>query len=182
MKKIVLPLILSFSPLSFATETMDMTCVTEFPTTSFVIRDAGDKVSLQVFNHNGNQYMPIYDSLVTPHDLALLSAKAKVLLKLPETMKFEWPKEKCERQDEMIQTCMGITDEQEHNGTKVQAWSFGTSWATDKTAYGKFNYRKVSLHLTIDKQDYSIPMKYSESECGPWAMMAAKLPAAGAKK
>lgn len=172
MKKLLFSVISCFSLTSLASEKMDMTCVTEFPTTSFVIREIGDRVNVQVIHHNGSQYMPIFDGLATPHDLTTLAARAKVLTSLPTHQTFEWPRTKCEIQEEMIQTCMGSTDTQELNGHQVSAWSLSSSWSTEKTAYGKFNSRKVNLNITVDGQSYSIPMKYSEEECTPYSFTA----------
>lgn len=175
MKSLVFFCLSLFSLAAQSAEKMDMTCVTEFPTTSFVIRELNDKVTLQILNHNGSVYMPIFDGLATPNDMSQLVSKANLLRKLPSIMTFEWPREKCEIQDEMIQGCMGSTTTQELNDVEVSAWAFSSAWSVDKTVYGKFNSRKVTLNLTVEGQSHSIPMKYQEEECAPYAMMVQKL-------
>lgn len=151
--------------IALATDRMDMTCVTEFPTTTFILRDDGKELHTQVIHHNGAKYMPIFDGLATPQDLGILHERANVLTDLPTNLTFTWPLDKCSVQDEMIQSCFGATAIQEYNGHKVNAWSLSTSWLTEKTPYGKFNSRKVNLNIDVDGKSYSIPMKYAEDEC-----------------
>ncbi|MEK2646149.1 hypothetical protein [Bdellovibrio sp. BCCA] len=154
---------------------MDMTCITEFPTTSFAIREVGDIVIVEVFHHNGPRYMPVFDGLATPSDIAKINAKAQTLTALPTIQRFEWPRSKCQIQGTMIESCFGTTDEQDQNGFKVKGWSFYSSLVTEKSFAGTYNSYRLALDLTIDGQSYSMPMKYAENECSPESLMAREL-------
>nr|WP_295900812.1 hypothetical protein [uncultured Bdellovibrio sp.] len=154
---------------------MNMTCITEFPTTSFAIREVGDTVIVEVFHHNGPRYMPVFDGLATPSDIAKLNAKAQTLTALPTIQRFEWPRSKCRIQGTMIESCFGTTEEQDQNGFKVKGWSFYSSLVTETSFAGTYNSYKLALDLTIDGQSYSMPMKYAENECSPDSLMAREL-------
>ncbi|MBV2168160.1 MAG: hypothetical protein KUL82_05575 [Bdellovibrio sp.] len=171
MKTLLLICTFLFPLASFASDKMDMACVTEFPTTSFVVREVGDTVVVEVFHHNGTGYMPIFDGLATPNDIATLAARAQTLASLPTVQRYEWPREKCETQDDMIESCFGLTDAQEMNGHKVKAWAFSSSLVMEKSFAGKFNSRKVVLDIDVDGKSFSVPMKYAENECSPYLQM-----------
>lgn len=171
MKTLLLICTFLSSLTSFASDKMDMACVTEFPTTSFVVREDGDTVIVEVFHHNGTGYMPIFDGLATPNDIATLASQAQTLASLPTVQRYEWPRTKCDIQDEMIESCFGSTDTQEMNGRKVKAWAFSSSWVMEKSFAGKFNSRKVVLNIDVDGKSFSVPMKYAENECSPYLQM-----------
>ncbi|KYG61770.1 hypothetical protein AZI85_05990 [Bdellovibrio bacteriovorus] len=159
--------IILFSLASAASNKMDMACVTEFPSTSFVVREAADTVIVEIFNHNGPQYRPVYDGVVTPNDLGTIAKRANVVSKLPTILRFEWPRTKCEYHGPLVKSCMGTTDEQDVNGFKVSGWSFTSSEVTEKTFAGDFKSHKVAVHFSVDGSSYSVPMTYQEHDCEP---------------
>jgi len=165
MQNLLFLFISLFSLASFAADKMDMACMTEFPSTTFVVREQGDTVIVEVFNHNGPQYMPVFDGVATPNDMALLQSKANVQSKLYTIQRFEWPRSRCKIEDKMVKTCMGNTDEQDQNGLKVKGWSFSSSEVTEKSFAGTYTSYKLSVDFSIDGKSYSIPMKYSPNEC-----------------
>lgn len=159
-------LIISFvSLVASASQKMDLSCVTEYPSTSFFIREVDNTVIVEVFHHNGTGYMPIFDGLLTPNDVSMVNDQAQLLRKLPTSQRFEWPREKCESQGTMIFSCFGNTEEQIQNGHKVKGWSFYSSALSETNFVGSYKYYKLNLSLTIDGKTYSMPMKYGENEC-----------------
>lgn len=170
MKNLTTLLLLLLPSFSWAEDKLNLTCVTEIPTTSFFVKDNGESVSVEMFNHNGTSYMPIFDGLATPNDLRLLKQKAKVLSSLGNNLHFNWPRAKCTEQEDLVQQCFGSTEVQKINGHNVKAWSFNSSLVMEKTAMGKFNSYKLILNLDVDGNSYYIPMKYSENECTDQAM------------
>ncbi|QDK38522.1 hypothetical protein [Bdellovibrio sp. NC01] len=154
---------------------MTLLCMTEIPTTSFVVRDVDDTTVVEVFHHNGVKYMPIFDGIATPNDVPTLATKGDVLTTLGSYMRFEWPRAKCKKQDDLVSNCFGSTDEQDINGHKVKAWNFDTSLVMEKTYSGKYNSYKVSLNLDVDGESLSVPMKYDQSECTDQMVMKAPI-------
>lgn len=174
MKHLIFALITSCALNAVAGQKMDMACVTEYPTTSFFIREVDSTVIVEVFHHNGTGYMPIFEGLLTPNDVDNITQKAAVLRKLPATQRFEWPREKCEVQDSMVQSCFGPTEVQDQNGLKVKSWGFYSTFNSEKSFIGKTNSYKLALDLSIDGTSYYMPMKYNENECAPEAYSTAK--------
>jgi hypothetical protein len=156
----------SFISLSvFAAENFDLTCVTKTPSTSFVVRDQSTKITLQMLNSNGVDFIPVHDGPITSHDLALIKSQAEVVKSLGTQFTFEWPKEKCQHEDDMIESCFGSTAVQKIGSHQVKAWGFDASQIIEKSFAGKFNTRKFSLQLDVDGKSYSIPMRYADDEC-----------------
>ncbi|MDG0815873.1 hypothetical protein [Bdellovibrio svalbardensis] len=181
MKRLAIATILFLASFAQAEEKMDLLCMTEFPSTSFVVRDIEDTTVLEVFHHNGTKYMPIFDGVATPNDVAILSEKAQILSSLGEYMRFEWPRDKCKKQEDLVSQCAGSTEVQEIEGHKVKAWHFDSELVMEKTSVGKFNSYKLTLNLDVDGKSLSIPMKYNERECTDQMTMRASLPAAKSK-
>lgn len=77
-------------PKSKTAKPIVMACVTEFPSTSFDIETAGDKLNIQIINHNGPRYMPIYEGLITLEDLASLKESADVMQRLGSEIAIQW--------------------------------------------------------------------------------------------
>ncbi|MEN0060173.1 MAG: hypothetical protein AAGB31_15145 [Bdellovibrio sp.] len=153
-------------PLStWAAEKMDMTCMTPFPTTSVQVQDQDGKVIVEFYQHNGTQFMPISDSLITPYDVPSLLEQAKVLTGIPSYLRFEWKRGQCKIEDELVIFCMGTTEEQTYNEQKISAWSFSSSINVAKTFAGKFTSHRVALDLRVNNKDYVLPMRYEEGEC-----------------
>ncbi|WP_374029991.1 hypothetical protein [Bdellovibrio bacteriovorus] len=175
MKNLFILATLLFSLDSFASGKMEMACITEYPTTSFLIREVNSTVIVEVFHHNGPKYMPIFDGVATPNDVSLLAQKASVLTSLPTILRFEWPRSKCAIQNGLIMNCLGSTEAQDINGHKVKAWSFHSSETVDTSFAGKYLSYKLALDLDIDGQSYSVPMKYQEAECAPDVRLASKI-------
>lgn len=174
MKHLLFALIAVFSLSTFAGQKMDMSCVTEYPTTSFFIREVDSTVIVEVFHHNGTGYMPIFEGLLTPNDVDNIAQKASIIKKLPATQRFEWPREKCEVQDTMVQSCFGPTEIQDQNGFKVKSWGFYSTYNSEKSFIGKTNTYRLTLDLSIDGTSYSMPMKYNANECAPEAYSSVK--------
>ncbi|GIL18163.1 MAG: hypothetical protein BroJett040_19140 [Oligoflexia bacterium] len=141
-------------------------CMTEFPTTSIALSANGNLMDVQVVHHNGIQYMPIHDGLVTSYDLTTLTERAGLLTKLPEYWLFSWPMESCKFHDREIFSCFGGTSVYELNGVKVHPYGVYSSRVTDESFAGKFQTIKVSLYLDIDGRSQIMSMNYQVVDCG----------------
>lgn len=146
-----------------------MTCVTEFPTTSYFIRETDKKVVVEIFHHNGTEYSVVSDGLVTPHDLPLINQRAQWLTALGTFLRFEWPREKCEVQGDMLFSCMSFSEPQIINGHKVRSWSVYTTLESQQSFAGTYEYRRLNVGIEVDGQTVPIAMKYAANECHPEA-------------
>lgn len=76
-------------------EALTLTCITEYPTTSFIVEptDDGKMIGVRIFHHNGVDYMPIHEGVVVTNDLSILSGRAKELVTLGTDYSFKFPRE-----------------------------------------------------------------------------------------
>lgn len=140
MKKLTITSLLFLASVGMATtvhaaEKIDFSCVTGIPTTSFVVREAADKVAIEIIHHNGTAYMPIFEGIATPSDLSVLSERAELLSSLGDYLRFEWPRSQCKKDDDgdLIAECLGSVETQEISGHKVLAWMFDSSLVMEKS-------------------------------------------------
>ncbi|MNK06314.1 hypothetical protein D3C87_242090 [compost metagenome] len=153
---------------------MDLVCMTEVPTTTFLIQEVGSKVVVELFHHNGVKYAPIFDGVITSNDIGTISSYGQLLNDLGEHQRFEFPRDKCKKEEDMMLSCMGDTPIQNINGHKVEAWAFSTLQQMEKSTYGKYNYTKLTLNMQVDGKDVRVPMRYYEGECSDQLGLAAK--------
>lgn len=147
---------------------VDMRCVTEFPTTSFLTQEQGEEVVVDIIHHNGVQYTPFRDSLITPSDIALLSKQADLFLQLAPTMTFRWPKKSCEITSGMFFQCFGKAAPVIVNGLTVLPRYISMSEATHKLVGGySFWVKTVSVNITVNNEDYTITNNFFDGDCRP---------------
>lgn len=153
---------------------MNMACVTEHPTTSFVGVTENDTITFHLIHHNGVKYMPVWSNVLTPNDLPVIQEAANVLSELGNHLTFTMPEKSCEVDGFMI-NCFGTQPAQVINGHKVSLWSVYTKFDTETSFAGEYNYIWSSMGLDIDGKTYWVPMKYSNYECfEDWSAKALK--------
>ncbi|MBC7714198.1 MAG: hypothetical protein H7177_12715 [Rhizobacter sp.] len=164
MKKILFLFSLLTSSSLLATP-VNMACVTEYPTTSFIAMTDGDTINFRLFHHNGVQFMPIWSNVITPNDLPMLNEVAQVLSDLGTDLNFSMPVDSCEVQDGFLINCFGNQPAIDINGHKVALWSVYTKQDTETSFAGEFSNVWTSMAIDVDGKSYYLPMKYSEFEC-----------------
>lgn len=144
-----------------------LSCVTSVPTTSFLVRPEDSRISVEWVNHNGVEYMPIHEGVVTAYDLPILAERARVLKEVGDSLKFYFPMSGCEIfGDQKVLQCHDYNSEvQQINGHKVQGVSFYSSVLQEASIVGHFSYVTTTLMVIIDGKTYFLPMKYSLDEC-----------------
>ncbi len=168
MRNVFLPMLFLFCGLIAVAQTqkpLDVICITEYPSTTFIVREEGSKVRVKMIHHNGTQYMPIWGSLVTPADLPVLQKAANVLIPLGNSVEFTMDKKLCQLSSDFLFACVGRGDDFELNGVKVHPWAISSSEVTEQSALGTFAKRTMDLRLEIDGKSYSYPMNYYPTEC-----------------
>lgn len=161
MKFIIL---LFFVSVGAFAENIDLVCVSQFPTTSFVMQEVEGKVQVRVIHHNGTKYMPIWEGIIVPNDLSTLQNAAEVLPKLGDRLEFSWDRKFC-NQDEGLISCSGGSINLDINGMKVRPWALDQYAKTTAMQWGTFRRHNIALNLTIDGKDYRISNDFEEKEC-----------------
>jgi hypothetical protein len=142
-----------------------MSCVSEFPSTTFIIAGQGEWVDVQVIHHNGSKYVPFWDSLVVPNDIPSLKERADVIQKMGDGFQFRWKASQCKVANEMFFECIGGAEEFEVGGLKVQPWGLYVTEVTERTPKMVFSHRSVRLLMTISGKTYQVLMNYQDGEC-----------------
>lgn len=144
---------------------INLGCMTEIPTTTFIAQTEKDILKIELIHHNGVKFMPIYNGVITPNDLGTLQDRASLLAYLGDHVKFEMPLSKCQKINDYLFNCFGSMPATEVNGHQVSIWSVYTAFNNEKSFAGEYNYYQTSISLDIDGESINIPMKYAESEC-----------------
>lgn len=148
-----------------SSEEIKLTCVTDYPSTSFVIRQEGGRLLGRVIHHNGLAYMPIHSGIITPSDLKIMSERAATLTQLEPDMEFSWPLEKCVRHDDHRFECFGTDDRREINGKQVVPFALFTSRINHDNIAGQYEDIMVTLTFSIDGKSYATDMNYPVRNC-----------------
>lgn len=155
-----------------AEEPLALTCVTEFPTTSFVVWTEGESVKARVIHHNGSGYAPAIVGTFTPNDLPILAERAALVKKMKPDMTFTWPRAKCKKLGEMVLQCFGTDDVQEgEGGARFAPFALYSTAKEEFGIAGRLRSHSVTLTFDVDGQHgASIEMWYPEGSCFPSAM------------
>lgn len=144
---------------------INMICVTEIPTSTFEAKENGNNVHIRLIHHNGTKFAPISKAILTPNDLEPLQKRAEMILKLGNKWEFDWDRSGCNADEPMFFQCVGGAKDFEINGVKIHPWAFSVSELTEKTIWGTYQQKNVSLRFDIDKVQYEITMDYQPGEC-----------------
>lgn len=146
-------------------EAVFASCVTEFPTTSYVIETDKDTVTVNVFMHSGPKFGPFWNSIVVPYDLKLLSEYASEFVKLGDEIEVKWKKDQCTWYDDNFY-CSGPTAAVKTGEQTIEPWSIYSSRVTEKNFSGKYEYIEIGLSFNMKGSNFRIPMRYySDAEC-----------------
>ena len=157
-------LTLAFLFISSAHASMvNLTCVTEWPTTSTLLRIINKEAVVTVYHHNGHQFMPLHMGIVTPNDIDNLSKKAESFAKLGDRYEFRWDLSDCEKKGELFQCTNGKPAT--INGVLVKPFSIYTMKNQIDSMVGKFSNYEVALLIDFDGQSHHLSMTYQPWEC-----------------
>lgn len=142
-----------------------LSCVTGLPTTSFLLIEKENSVELTTIHHNGTQYAPIYNGVVTPSDFNLLKKTADFFEKLGDRFVINFKKEDCRLEEDKFYTCF-LNDEFEVAGVKLKNAYFTTSESIDRIPDFEFKNTKVNLYLRLNNvEEYKLSMNYYMDDC-----------------
>ena len=145
-----------------------LTCVTEWPTTSFVVSTEGEEVVARVIHHNGSGYAPAFSGTFTPNDLKILSERGELVRKMKSDTTFRWPKSKCKKLGTpLVFQCFGTDDVQEgEGGAKIAPFALYSTAKSEDGIAGHFDWISVALTFDVDgAHGASIEMTYPKNGC-----------------
>ncbi|MFP5520721.1 MAG: hypothetical protein ACLGGX_12520 [Bdellovibrionia bacterium] len=151
---------------SGSVEELQILCMTEFPTTSFIGFPEGNVVKMRMSNANGVAYMPIASHIVTSADIPYLQKRAELAKEFGSSLDFDIEMSKCEIYSDGTLSCGGGAKMKGAAGGEIQFVSLGTSKTTTKLMDYVFEEVKVSAYFKVNGQDFDVTMKYSNTECG----------------
>lgn len=147
---------------------IDLVCVTEWPTTSFVIQEEGEKLRVELLFHSGSEYAPAITGIYTPRDLPIITERANYALVFPNYSVFRWPLAKCDKHDDPLRfECFGTDDVQNGNGgERIKPFALYTTKVSEDGIAGKLDYLKVAFTYQVNgKGDPSLEMTYDRAAC-----------------
>jgi len=149
-----------------ALKELNLLCITEFPTTSFVGFSGAGKIDIRFVNSNGVGYMPIHSGLITINDIELLKKRAEVLKNIPDVNEFSFDLKNCEVYQDQTFRCANGTSFKGKDGKEMIPFSLSS--IKHKKTFSDFRYEEteIMLGLEIDKENYFINMTYAPHECG----------------
>lgn len=160
------PKALQASPKERIEANINMSCVTEFPSTSFFVRQYDKEVKVRVIHHNGVKFAPIWSGLITPHDISTITEAADSVAKLGDEFEITWKRDACNADSEMFFQCVGqAQDFTTATGEKVHPWAISVYDVTENSIYGEFKKKSISLRFNVDEKSNQITMDYYPKDC-----------------
>jgi hypothetical protein len=147
-------------------QSINFACVTQFPSTSFIGEQEGQKLKVTLINHNGVAYMPISSGMVTSNDLKNLPAKAAVMTKVGDRAEFYFDLNECNIYQDKTFTCFRGSTIKGTDGKDIQMFSLMSSFTQMKFSDFVFDQTSMMLGLIVDEKSYYIPMEFQREECG----------------
>jgi hypothetical protein len=142
-------------------------CMTEHPSTTFVIQEKEDFMEALIVHHHGSAFAPVLNGIALYRDLPIIMEQSKSVLKMKREMTFRWPMKKCKIRDEIKFECFGSDDVQEGlDGAKLKPFALYTGKITDDTFVGKWDSVSIRFSFSTDTGESSaVDMKYPMEGC-----------------
>lgn len=167
MKKLTILLSLLAAFPAFSSSTNNFNCTTEFPTTSIVGKAVDKEYVVQVYHHNGFNFMPLHSGIITPNDIDNMTKKAQIFSKLGDHYEFKWDLAKCKEESPGLISCIG-GKETKINGVKVRPFSLTTSTIRTENYSGVYENAEASILMDIGGESQFMEMRYEKNECYFW--------------
>jgi len=169
MKFLFLAILINVSSFAHASELKSLNCVTEYPSVSFVGTSDRSKQVLNILfiNHNGSQFLPIHNGLITINDLEYLKSKASILETISKELRFSFTKEQCTLFQDGTFSCYRpySSMNEQQSSIDLRPISLRSSILITQLSNMVFKEIELSMGLSDGINQYNISMKYTEDEC-----------------
>lgn len=165
MKRLIVATIALLHTPSALAAPFELYCVTEIPSTSFLIKEHDGKLEARVIHHSGAKYAVMFSGMITPMDLETLKPRAKTTEKLPADATFFWPLENCKFHENMRFECFGTNDVKTIGGVKLEPFSLDSAIMDHDNIAGKYRELEISFGVRVDGADTTVSMQYQIAAC-----------------
>ncbi len=148
----------------FAAEPFKFTCVTGVPSTSFAVAQDKEFLNVSVLHHNGVEYMPIFNGVITPRDLTEIKRQADSMVKLGDKTSVNFPMNKCSFYGDGVFTCYH-GDKIKIDGEEYDLFAIHSTLSTVKGQGFEFKNRTVTLSVYVNNRRQQISMVYENEDC-----------------
>ena len=154
----------SLTTWAYPSKIQNLTCITEHPSTSYFFDLDEDEYTLNVIHHNGVNYAPIYDGLVTIATIDYLKTSVENIVSIGDRIDFKFKTSDCLRLEKNRITCYksGVS---QLGGLKVEDVYFNVYENSDSSTYGVFKDVRISLDYRINKKIFRMPMNFPAENC-----------------
>lgn len=144
---------------------MNLACVTEFPTTSFVFSEDAGYVDVRVISHNGVNFTPIWKGLITPHDIPIIAQQAETMKKLGSDFTLRFSLKNCETYEKNNFFCIGKGPAKDINGLQVEPSTVSVT-DIEKRVFGMvFKSKNATLNLKVNGVEHTATMDFEANDC-----------------
>ena len=167
MKLSILALLLPLTAFAKTAEKVDFVCMTEFPTTTYELKEQDVKngdVYFSVTHHFGTKNMPIHNGIITPSDFPYLQKKAEVMKKLGDNFMVVFKKDRCQISGPELYSCAS-SKPTDINDVEVRSYGVVTRIVETKVYEYSYKTHQVVFSFVYDGMNYDIPMSYTPEEC-----------------
>lgn len=153
-----------FLSVSFAADFRTrFSCATYHLTTSYALIEHTDSFELQVMHHNGAEFMPIHQGLITAYDLTLLKEKAALFQKMGTRYAITFKKEKCSNTND--EWSCSKNEPLTIGDLDVKSLFFSLSKLLVIHSMGQTEYKEARFSIVVGNNSYTIPMQYTSDNC-----------------
>lgn len=140
-----------------------LSCVTELPTTSYLISDEGDHYNLHIYHHNGVDFMPVHKGMVVPKEIPNLAKRAQTLMTMGVRPVVRFEKKECE-QNGILWRC--FTNKPKRLG-ELDTESVYFAMGKLDSNYDGFKWSSIEtfLILNVEGESMSVSLSFQEKDC-----------------
>jgi hypothetical protein len=140
-----------------------LSCATDHPTTSYALIETKDHFELQILHHNGVQYMPIHQGLITIADLQTFQKDAELFVQMGVAFSVNFLKTECQETGED----WACVKKQPTQLGKLAVKSMSFAISDKQVITKKYSAKYKIAQITFVEGFYSrtLPMEYSPANC-----------------
>ncbi|MBX3039389.1 MAG: hypothetical protein KF789_01620 [Bdellovibrionaceae bacterium] len=139
-------------------------CATRHLTTTYALFDTEEGgFKLHMVNHEGSQFMPIHEGLITAYDLKFLARKAELFGKMGARFVLSFDKGKCSLKNGEW-SCFRPGDVRIGDLDVKDLGFYLRKKKVEMTLITYESYRAM-LSFNVGNEGFTIPMEYSKEDC-----------------
>lgn len=162
MKSFLLMVLILFG--SVVSNAQSVECITNPPSTSFLFNVEGDKAYLSVLHHNGVEFAPLINGIVTGYDLKIIKERLEYVTKMGDRFAVDFDVSTC-RFDAKDDLACFFKSPAKIGSLKVENYYFSVSKELTRTKHGDFLSRRVSFDYRVGVHSHPMTVDYYGEDC-----------------